>query len=157
MKVKTLGKRPGRAVVNLDEGANPLRHVGRTQARQGALPGHIDGDGANECAGSPFPNDVRPAPACLNSSCSGSTPVCEVAAASNLATCGEYGLCQVNGEPAAHQAARRGICRSRALGPEMTSPSSWCSWGAMPEPRIGPSYIFEIKRFLCLATSVISS
>ncbi|MGB5265923.1 MAG: hypothetical protein WBN30_05000, partial [Polyangiales bacterium] len=58
----------------------------------------IDGDGAKECAGSPSPNDVPPAPACLNSSCFGSTPVCEVAAASNLATCGEYGLCQVNGD-----------------------------------------------------------
>jgi hypothetical protein len=54
----------------------------------------IDGDGSTECAGSPLPNNVPPAPACLNSGCGGSTPVCEVAAASNLATCGEYGLCQ---------------------------------------------------------------
>ena len=58
----------------------------------------IDGDGASECAGSPGPNDLPPAPACLNSSCGGSTPICELAASSNLATCGEYGLCLSSGD-----------------------------------------------------------
>ncbi|MGB5490461.1 MAG: hypothetical protein WBM76_06510 [Woeseiaceae bacterium] len=61
----------------------------------------IDGDGTGECAGSPSPNDVPPGPACVNSSCTGSTPVCEVAAISSLATCGQYGLCQVSGDCAA--------------------------------------------------------
>lgn len=56
----------------------------------------IDGDGTTECAGTPNPNDVPPAPACANDDCGGSTPVCEVADISSLATCGQYGLCQLD-------------------------------------------------------------
>jgi len=56
----------------------------------------IDGDGNTECAGTPNPNDVPPADACVNTDCGGGTPVCEVSDISSLADCGQYGLCLVN-------------------------------------------------------------
>jgi hypothetical protein len=61
----------------------------------------IDGDGTTECAGTPNPNDVPPAPACVNTDCGGSTPVCEVSDISSLADCGQYGLCQSDTDCAA--------------------------------------------------------
>jgi len=52
----------------------------------------IDGNGTTECAGAFNPNAV-PALACLNSMCSGSTPVCEVGEDSGFTDCGQFGLC----------------------------------------------------------------
>ena len=57
----------------------------------------IDGDGTNECAGAFNPN-VAPAQACLNSMCSGSSPVCEVGDDSGFTDCGQYGLCAGAGD-----------------------------------------------------------
>ncbi len=53
----------------------------------------IDGDGRNECAGSPTPNEPSP-PACVNLDCAGTaSPVCELSQAGNTTVCGAYGLC----------------------------------------------------------------
>lgn len=52
----------------------------------------IDGDGDSECAGAFDPNAPTPEP-CVNSSCGGATPVCEVGFDSAFTACGEYGPC----------------------------------------------------------------
>jgi hypothetical protein len=57
----------------------------------------IDGDGSRECAGALGLNG----PACLNSSCGGTTPVCEASGVGSIAACGKYGLCLNDGECAA--------------------------------------------------------
>jgi hypothetical protein len=56
---------------------------------------NVDGDvdGTTECAGTFNPNAVPPQ-ACLNSMCSGATPVCEVGEDSGFTDCGQYGLCR---------------------------------------------------------------
>lgn len=55
----------------------------------------IDGDDETECAGVFNPN-LPPHEPCLNSMCSGSTPVCEVGYASGSTDCGQYGLCNAD-------------------------------------------------------------
>jgi hypothetical protein len=51
----------------------------------------VDNDGTTECAGSVTFNG----PACFNSSCGGSTPVCEASQdVGTIAVCGQYGLCR---------------------------------------------------------------
>lgn len=57
----------------------------------------IDGDGSSECAGVFNPNLPSPE-ACLNTMCSGATPVCEVGPASGFTDCGQYGPCLENGD-----------------------------------------------------------
>jgi hypothetical protein len=57
----------------------------------------IDGVGENECAGV-FKPHVVPVEACLNSMCSGASPVCEVGESSGSTDCGQYGLCAGAGD-----------------------------------------------------------
>ena len=49
----------------------------------------VDGDTRKECAGAPHPAE----PACLNSTCGGSAPVCEASTVGSITNCGQYGLC----------------------------------------------------------------
>lgn len=52
----------------------------------------VDGDGDNECAGVFDPNVPSPV-ACVNASCGGPAPVCEIGFESAFTACGEYGPC----------------------------------------------------------------
>jgi len=59
----------------------------------------VDGDGNNECAGVPDPNE--PGDACLNMDCtSADAPVCEISGVGvgAAAVCGDYGLCGDNSD-----------------------------------------------------------
>lgn len=55
----------------------------------------VDGDGREECTGNlkedPPGQQLRP---CVNSLCSGSTPVCEASLSGGQMVCGQFGLCQ---------------------------------------------------------------
>ena len=63
-------------------------------AAAGSFCADVDNDGTKECVGE-FGASGQ---GCVNATCGGSAPVCEMGAAPTAASCGDYGLCRNSGE-----------------------------------------------------------